>query len=66
MLLRKDSRGLSIQRKALIAVIEIGKMIYLASSLLLGLIGISISGNIALAIGVITYFLTQFILLSKN
>jgi hypothetical protein len=60
--LRRDPRGQEIQRKALIASVVVGMLIYLLSSQLSGLIGLSLSGNIALSIGIITYFVTQFIL----
>ena len=52
MPLRRDPRGQGIQRKALIAAVVMGLLIYLTSALLPGLIGISIAGNIALAIAV--------------
>ena len=63
--LRRDSRGQEIQRKALISSVGVGLLIYLSSSQLSGLIGLSLSGNIALFIGVITYFVTQFILFAR-
>jgi hypothetical protein len=65
MLLRRDPRGEEIQRKALIASVVLGLLIYLFSSQLTGLIGFPLSGNIALSIGVITYFVTQFILFAR-
>jgi hypothetical protein len=66
MPLRRDTRGQDIQRKALIAAVVTGMVIYLSSTLLPELIGISTAGNIALAIAILTYFLTQFILLARN
>jgi len=48
--LRRDARGQQIQRKALIASIAVGLLIYLTSSHLSGLIGLSLSGNIAFSI----------------
>ncbi len=65
MPLRRDPRGLEIQRKALIASVVFGLLIYLFSSQLTGLIGFPLSGNLALSIGVITYFVTQFILFAR-
>jgi hypothetical protein len=65
MPLRRDPRGQEIQRKALIASVVLGLFIYLFSSQLTGLIGFPLSGNIALSIGVITYFVTQFILFAR-
>ena len=64
--LRRDPRGQEIQRKALIASVVAGLLIYLNSSHLSDLVGLPFSGNIALSIGIITYFITQFILLVKN
>jgi len=64
--LRRDPRGQEIQRKVLIYSVSVGLLIYLTSSHLSGLIGLSLSGNIALPIGVITYFVTQFILLASD
>jgi hypothetical protein len=63
--LRRDSRGQLIQRKAIIASVVVGLLIYLTASYFSGFIGISFSGNIALSIGVITYFVTQFILFAR-
>jgi hypothetical protein len=65
MPLRRDPRGEEIQRKALIASVVLGLLIYLFSSQLTGLMGFSLSGNIALSIGVITYFVAQFILFAR-
>ena len=63
--LRRDSHGQLIQRKALIASIFVGILIYLTSSQLSELTGLSLSGDVAFAIGVITYFATQFFLLLR-
>lgn len=65
MPLRRDPRGQEIQRKALIASVVLGLLIYLFSSPLSGLIGLPLSGNIALSIGIIAYFVTQFILFAR-
>lgn len=65
MPLRRDPRGLEIQRKALIASLVVGLFIYLFSSPLSGLIGFSLSGNVALSTGIVTYFVTQFILFAR-
>lgn len=55
-----------IQRKALIAAIVSGLFLYVASTELSSYIGKSIiSGNIALSIGIVTYFLVQFVLFIK-
>jgi len=63
--LRRDPRGQEIQRKALISSVVVGLLIYLTSSQLSGLIGLSLSGNFAFSIGIITYFVTQFILFAR-
>jgi hypothetical protein len=63
--LRRDARGQEVQRKALIASVIVGVFLYLFSSQLTGLLGLSLLGNVALSIGIITYFVTQFILLSR-
>jgi hypothetical protein len=46
--------------------VVVGMLIYLSSSQLSGLMGLSLSGNIALSIGIITYFVTQFILFART
>jgi len=60
--LRRDTHGELIQRKALIASVAVGLLIYLISSLVPVFIGATPPGSIALPIGVLTYFVTQFIL----
>ncbi len=60
--LRRDSRGELIQRKALILSIIVGFSLYLLSSTF-GFV--LISGNIAVAIAIVTYFASQFLLFSK-
>lgn len=60
--LRRDYRGQEIQRKALIASVIVGILIYLIAPHLIGIVGFSLSGNIALSVGIITYFAAQFIL----
>ena len=64
--LRRDTRGQAIQRKALIASVIVGLLLYLFSSQLSGLAGLSLSGNIALILGIVTYFVTQFIFLART
>jgi len=63
--LRRDTRGLEIQRKALILSVVFGLLIYLFSAQLTPLIGVSLSGSVALSIGVVTYFVAQFILFAR-
>lgn len=62
MPLRRDSRGLEIQRKSLLAAVISGVLIYLLSSRLAGHMGLPLSCNIVFTIGIITYFVTQFVL----
>jgi hypothetical protein len=60
--LRRDSRGKLIQRKALILAIIVGFALYLLS----GAFGfVLISGNIAIAIAIVAYFASQFLLFLK-
>ena len=66
MPLRRDPRGQEIQRKALIASIVVGMLVYLISPYLPSFIGFSFSGNVALSIGIITYFVTQFVLFVRT
>lgn len=64
--LRRDIHGQLIQRKALIISVVVSLLIYLTSLQLSSYIGLSlISGNVALSIGIITYFIAQFILFAK-
>jgi len=65
--LRRDSHGQSIQRKALIASIVISLLLYIFSMPLSSLMGIPlITGNIALSVGIITYFIVQFTLFIRT
>ena len=60
--LRRDSRGELIQRKALVLAIIVGFSIYLIS----GALGFAlISGNIAIAVAIVAYFASQFVLFFK-
>jgi hypothetical protein len=59
--LRRDAHGQMVQRKALIVSIVFSLLLYTVSIPLSGLLGIpTISGSIALSIGIITYFIAQF------
>lgn len=64
--LRRDSRGQKIQRKALIYSVVVGLLIYLSPSNLSGLLGLTFPSIIALSVGILTYFVTQFILFSRT
>lgn len=57
--LRRDQRGQAIQRKALIAAVIAGTLLYLIYPLATG---IAVTGSIVLSIAIITYFATQFVL----
>jgi hypothetical protein len=62
MPLRRDSRGLLIQRKALIISVGVGLLIYLFSAQVGTFFGLQIiGGNIILVIAIITYFISQFV-----
>jgi len=63
--IHRDSHGQQIQRKALIAAVTVGLVIYLILSQISGLVETAPSGSIALSIGVLVYFVTQFILFSR-
>jgi len=64
--LRRDTQGQLIQRKALITSIVVSLLIYLSSLQLSSQLGLSLtSGSVALAIGVITYFIAQFVLFAR-
>lgn len=62
MPLRRDQRGQEVQRKALITAVIVGVLVHFTSSHLAGVAGLSLSGNVALSIGIITYFVAQFVL----
>jgi len=63
--IRRDSLGQQFQRKALIAAVTVGLVIYLILSQISGLFETAPSGSIALSIWVLVYFVTQFILFSR-
>lgn len=64
--LRRDQHGQEIQRKALIASIVVGMLLYLSSIHLRGLIGVSLSGHAVLSIAILTYFIIQFVLFVRT
>jgi hypothetical protein len=57
--LRRDSHGQAIQRKALIVAVVLGLLLYTFASSL-------ISGQIALSISIVVYFVTQFTFFIKT
>jgi len=64
--LRRDLHGQLVQRKALIIAVILSVSLYLISQVLSGYLGLAlISGQVALSIGIIVYFVAQFILFAK-
>ncbi|MFZ5911670.1 MAG: hypothetical protein ACOYYU_16785 [Chloroflexota bacterium] len=64
--LRRDAHGQEVQRKALIIAIVLGLLLFTASIPLSGFMGIPlISGQVALSIGILAYFVVQFALFLK-
>jgi len=64
--IRRDDRGAAIQRKALIAAIIVSLLAYLVLSQTSGSFGLPIAnGSLALSVGVITYFISQFVFYLK-
>ena len=57
--LRRDSHGQAIQRKALIVAVVLGLLLYTFA-------GSLISGQIALSISIVVYFITQFTFFIKT
>lgn len=64
--LRRDERARGIQRKALIAAVSEGILVYVVLTQATDLLNLSVAiGSLSLSLGVITYFVTQFVLLSR-
>jgi uncharacterized membrane protein len=64
--LRRDDRGRQVQRKALIAGIVAGFLVFLLLGPAIGLLDLTkAAGFLALSAGILTYFITQFILLAR-
>jgi len=65
--LRRDMRGQLIQRKALIAAVVVGLILFLATALPASNSGVSgFSGSVAMAGAIVAYFITQFILFARS
>jgi hypothetical protein len=65
--IRRDDRGKDIQRKALIAAVVAGMFMYVILTLVTGAGGLSLmAGQLALSLGVLTYFVTQFALFARS
>lgn len=63
---RRDERGQQVQRKALIAAIVIGVATYTLHSIATQWLAFpAIGGSLAISLAVLSYFLTQFILLAR-
>jgi hypothetical protein len=64
--LRRDLHGQLVQRKALIISVVVSVSLYLISMGLSSYLGlVLVSGHVALSIGVIVYFIAQFVLFAK-
>ena len=64
--IRRDTRGQLVQRKALIIALVVGLVTYFSLTLLANRLGLSLfPGNLAIAMGVIAYFVSQFVLFSR-
>jgi hypothetical protein len=64
--LHRDERGRQIQRKALIAAVTVGLLIYLSATLAIGFLDLpAVAGPLALSLGVFAYFITQFVLFAR-
>jgi hypothetical protein len=64
--LRRDLHGQLVQRKALITSVVVGVSLYLISIGLSSYLGmVLVSGHVALSIGIIVYFVAQFVLFAK-
>ncbi len=64
--LRRDMRAQLVQRQALIAAVALGLLSYLGLSQAGALLNFPLAAaQLALAIGVMAYFITQFLLLCK-
>lgn len=67
MPLRRDAHGQAVQRKALIASVVAASLVYMISSQVNIRIGTGLTpGSVALAVGVMVYFASQFILFSRS
>ncbi len=65
--LRRDARGLLIQRKALIVAIAVGLLVYLFLPQLTRVFDLGvISGNSALSVAILVYFASQFALFARG
>jgi hypothetical protein len=64
--LRRDLHGQLVQRKALLLSVVVSVSLYLISQGLFVYLGlVLITGQVALSIGIIVYFIAQFVLFAK-
>jgi hypothetical protein len=64
--IQRDERARQIQRKALIAAVIASLLVYAILTQAGDLLDLSlVAGPLALSLGVITYFVTQFVLLAR-
>ena len=65
--LRRDEHGRQIQRIALITAVVVGILLFVISMQASTFLGTSfVTGPLALSIGVLTYFITQFVLFARQ
>ena len=64
--LRRDDRGQKIQRKALLLSLLAGLLVYFAVPSLAGIPNHPMLGNLALVLGILTYFAAQWILFARS
>ncbi len=65
--IRRDDRGTQIQRKALLAAISCGILLFgFMQIITLPFVPPQVYGQLALALGIVIYFSTQFYLLAKT
>jgi len=64
--IRRDERGRQAQRKALIAGIVVGFFVFFLFGPTVGLFDVKNAASLlALSLGILTYFITQFVLLAR-
>ena len=63
--LRRDARGKAVQRRALILAVGVGSFAYALLPMLSRFGGVSMPGNVALSLALVTYFAVQWLLLAR-
>jgi hypothetical protein len=65
--IRRDERAREIQRKALIAAVVVGLLLYVFLPQANTHFGLSmVAGPVSISVSILTYFVTQFILLART